>query len=131
MKLLIKCLTFLSLILFTFCKGKEYKFVVINNTNYTINNIKIGCGSEAKQISVNANSTSEEFILRIKKGIGVTEPILCAGVTQYSDTNGLHNHQTGSTISLSSLSKKKINALEISKRATTNYPSDVFQVNLQ
>jgi hypothetical protein len=128
LKNIITTIICVGLFLLPSCKGKEYKFVVSNKTNYRIDNIKIGCGDGATQISVDPNASSQTITLRIKRGIGFTEPVLCAGVTDYSDNSGSYKHTTGSTISISNLSKKSTNIIEITLRDNPSPPNDIFSV---
>jgi hypothetical protein len=124
------CLLALMTLLATCKKRNEYIFVVINPTNYRIDNIDFTCAVDKFHLSVEPNSTSSEFILR-KDALGIfSEPLICMTITDYSDSTKYKNG-TGNTISFKGLSHKKVNTIRLSQITNTLYPSDIFSISIE
>ena len=112
--------------------NRTYEFTVINTTDYKIDTLKIGCGLEGKKkISVNPNDTTEQFEIRFRYLIPLTEPLLCLTVTNYSDSTGNYENTYGGVISESSLTGIRSNILKIKLDKYSMYDGDIFLIKLQ
>jgi len=105
----------ISFVISSCSKEVEYETKIINNTNYHLNNIELGCAANIKNIEVKPNSTSETLIIPFDKGLALSEPLLCTTVLTFSDVNKTYENTTGlgNINSMSDFKENEINFIKI------------------
>lgn len=121
----------LQLFISSCTRKRDYDFLVINNTKYEINTLKIGCGSkDSKEISIEPNSEKKITYHNSGTYFDFTEPMLCLTVLKYSDTLKTYENTYGGVTSIKDLKKKKTNVMTIEIDPNPLYPTDIFDIKV-
>ena len=121
-------------LLFYSCRDRphDFDFKVVNNTNYKIETMKLGCGEKnSMNISIEPNGLVTFIYHYSGTYFNFTEPLLCHTITKYSDTTTSYKNTIGGVISFHALSKNNLNIINIELDPDPFHPSNIFSVSLQ
>jgi hypothetical protein len=108
------------------CKGKNYEFVAVNKTHFTILEFRV----DDKVFPLAAHGASEKFKLKLIKNCPCFDaPGIRIGVEKYSDSTGTRDHNLGTRFQNRDFSAKRTNTIIIQYDSKPNLgpPEQVFE----
>lgn len=111
-------------------EGIQYEFIVTNLTNYRLDQIKLGCG-DRPTYTVEANSVSGSFFIKYNAPVlPLTQPLLCVGILEYSDSLSSHENPYGRTFPYNDLKEKEVNNVKVEINPSPRDSFDVFIISV-
>jgi hypothetical protein len=129
----ISSILILSLLLISISCGVEdtnYKFKLINETNYHLNEIKLDCSQgDPLVIEVGPNKSLEfNFMHKTRKNQLFVEPQVCINLQTYSDTLKTYEYHYGISVPVHYLKKNETNLIKIKLRDPVYDSARVFDI---
>mgnify|MGYP000232901803 CR=1 FL=1 len=121
-------IVFFIMSLLSCSKEASYEAKIINNTDYHLNNIKLGCTADIENIEVKPNSTSGTLIISYETGWTFSERLLCTTILSFSDTTKTYENTNGlgGTNSMSDFKEGQINYININLDPNFTDSLDIF-----
>lgn len=126
---------FLLLISFgsTSCsKEKEYEIVLINDTSFKLDRVKIGCAEGIVFVEAPPQGGSNPFFVTIKNpALSTSEALLCISILKYSTPARFYDYNFGSVISIGSLEERRVNYIKVEENEDPGSSGLIFSIKLQ
>lgn len=117
-------------------KTKYFETIIINNTDYHINNITLDCSVEKVQKQIDSMDRTHSFILTYKEKKSffldalADSPMICSCVTSYSDTLTTFENSIGQTYPLNAFKEGQLNYIKIDLDPAPYHPTNKFIITV-